>query len=176
MTDVATRPDAELQHYGVKGMKWGVQKAKEYSVRRNAPDASGLTRKAAKAEIKKTRRQTRDDLEDFEDLPGRDRDKQIYAARAGLKKANREYRDQKSDIKARREEMGKNAAKVALAQARHENYRINARADRNTRAEDAIEIGVAIMREMTRPRPQAPPPPPRTTTTATQAGPARPNS
>lgn len=126
-----------LAHFGVKGMKWGV--------RRNRPDASGVTR----TDVKNTRR-----AEDLKRVEARrsfnkkglwEQDKEIHLAREQLYKAHSEYATVKADIKARRSEIGKNAAKQALMQARTKRAIVNYKANQETTSEAWARSAVDVI-------------------------------
>lgn len=135
-----------LAHYGVKGMKWGKRKtnpdgsaAPGLIRNRNAPDASGVTRKDVRVARNQINRQAQRDLEDWSDSRvGRDRNQDIKAARKELKYANRTYADVRREIKGRKGELGRNATKIALAKAAAERYSVAAKAEQKTTGEQIV--------------------------------------
>lgn len=151
--DVKPPLDAEtLEHFGVKGMHWGVRSAAK-TAWVGKPDAAGVTRQDKRIAVRQVRRETRRTERDFAGKSlGRARDKEIKAARAKLDKANDEYRTSKRAIKSQRETMGKNAAKIALKEAKHKNYRVYSKAHEETTGEmafrAAVEVGLHVSRSI----------------------------
>lgn len=141
-----------LAHYGVKGMKWGKRRtnpdgsdAPGVFRNRNAPDASGITRKQARAETRAINRQTSRNLEDFNDLPGQKRDQAIRTAREGRKMAERKYEDVVREVKGKKGEVGRNATKIALAKARAERYESITKSETLTQGEATVKALMDVL-------------------------------
>lgn len=132
-----------LEHHGVKGMRWGVRNAVSKVVV-GKPDASGVTRRDKREAARATNKTTRRAIEDFHDQKRRVRDADIKAARENLKKANREYSDTKSALKAQRTAVGKNATKIALKEARAKNYQVSYKAHQDTTGEAAVKAAIQV--------------------------------
>lgn len=153
-----------LAHYGVKGMKWGVRKksgsggstlplsvrmnpgarigmkvGQAYVKRQTTPDSSGVTRRQAKQQIREQNKKLNRDLEDFE--RSGNRSDLIRSARANKVAANRKYEDIRDEIKAKKGsgEIGANAAKVIINQARNERYSVIEKAASKTTGEQFME-------------------------------------
>jgi len=151
--ELVRRPEpGSLEHYGVKGMKWGVQRrdgggsggsgggiAKRINDYRHAPDASGVSRSQARSSKKRQNVETRRRLEDFESAPNRSN--LIRAARNDRRSAQRTYEDIKREIKSDKSTgaLGRNAARVALNRAKNERYENAYKADSKTMGEQFIE-------------------------------------
>lgn len=134
-----------LAHYGVKGMKWGKRSNPDGSAapgvfrNRNAADASGVTRKDVKVARNQINREGSRKHEDWNDATvGKDRNQQIKAARKELKYANRTYNDAVREIKGKKGEIGRNAAKIAIMKAHAERYEVAAKAAEKTTGEQVV--------------------------------------
>lgn len=125
-----------LEHYGVKGMKWGQQKIHSF---RNDPDSSGVSRKEARREIKIQNRQTGRNLRAFEGSDNRSA--AIRKARADTDSATRKYQDLKADLKDQksRGSIGRNKARIILNQAKNERYENTYKSEQRTAGEQFIE-------------------------------------
>lgn len=137
-----------LEHFGVKGMKWGQRKAEGGggggiggAIRnyRHAPDSSGVSRSQARRQVKLQNRQTNRTIEDFEQSPNRS--SMIRSARNNRVAAKRRYEDVKSEIKDQKSTgaLGRNAARVVLNRARNERYENAYKANAKTMGEQFVE-------------------------------------
>lgn len=136
-----------LEHYGVKGMKWGVrQKIDTYN---NAKDASGVSRKDARVAKRSVSRKLSRDLEDFERTNDRDRDNEIIKSRRGMIDADRKYSDIKRDLKGRKGELGKNAVRVELAKARAERTAVAFKSEQFTSGEKVVNSLLNVVDDIT---------------------------
>lgn len=125
-----------LAHYGIRGMKWGVRKVKEY---RNTPDSSGVSRKQARQQIKRQNLETRRHIEDFERASNRS--DLIRTSRRNRVAMQRYYEDVKADVRNKRGsgELGRNAARVVMNKARNERYTNIHKAESRTAGEQFVE-------------------------------------
>lgn len=155
MGELVRRPEVgSLEHYGVKGMKWGQHNkssgdsggsgggggvGKVIKNYRHAPDSSGVSRSQARREIKKLNRETSRNLQDFQSSANRSN--LIRAARNNQVAAHRKYQDIKSDLKDQKSTgaIGKNAARIALARARNERYQNSFKSSQKTAGEQFME-------------------------------------
>jgi hypothetical protein len=170
--------NALLEHYGIKGMKWGVRRdrsgpaplpgarssmkvgnkvgQKIYNYK-NAPDRSGVSRKQARRTVKNQNRSLQRELEDFNALPPRKRDQAILDARRKLTASNRSYEDVKRSLKDQKSNstIGKNAARAALNKAKNARSSTALKASEMTEREKFVkslqDIGRQILQDYNRP-------------------------
>lgn len=153
--DKPSLDDFILEHYGVKGMKWGVKKAfspsqgvgakagikvgQKINAFRNDPDSSGVSRRQARQAIRAHDRKTTRELQDFERASNRS--DIIRTARRNRVDTQRRYEDFKTDLKNQKSTgaIGKNQARVLLAQAKNERYANIRKAESRTAGEQFIE-------------------------------------
>lgn len=130
--------DVYLEHFGVKGMKWGHVKSKVSSYR-NDPDTSGVSRKQARQQIKSQNRNLSRNLQDFE--AASNRSTIIRTARQNRQGTQRRYEDFKTDLKNQKSAgaIGKNQARVLLNQAKNERYANVYKSEQKTAGEQFLE-------------------------------------
>ncbi len=150
--------DVYLEHYGVKGMKWGVKNAakalsptqgvgakagvkigQKINAFRNDPDASGVSRRQARQAIKTSNRNTSRNLQDFERASNRS--EIIRTARKNRVDTQRKYEDFKSGLKNQKSTgaIGKNQARVLLNEAKNERYANVYKSEQKTAGEQFLE-------------------------------------
>lgn len=135
-----------LEHYGVKGMRWGKRNTNPDGSKgpglirnRNAPDASGVTRKDVRVAVNTLNRDAQRKLEDWSDTRvGKDRTADIKSARKQMKMVNRTYSDAVREIKGKKGEVGRNATKIAMAKASAERYATASIASQKTTGEAIV--------------------------------------
>lgn len=137
----ADKPPLEatyLEHFGVKGMKWGHVKSK-IDAHRNTPDASGVSRSQARQQIKTQNRNLSRNLQDFERASNRSTI--IRTARGNKLGTQRRYEDFKSDVKAQKAAgtLGKNQARVLMNQVKNERYANVYKSEQKTAGEQFLE-------------------------------------
>jgi len=142
-----------LEHHGVKGMRWGVRKASSavtgaksagHRVFVGRPDKSGVTRQDKRKALRAENRVRNQAIKEFHSQKWRTQDRDIKTARKNLTQATKEYKIAKKEIKSQREEMGKNAAKIALKKAGTQRYLTAYKANQDTTGELAFQAAVHV--------------------------------
>ncbi len=135
VTGGRSKPKSPVPVIARPGFAIGSKAGKAYNKYRNEKDVSGVSRREARAAIKKENRETQRRIEDFQSSSNRS--DQIRTARNNERAAIRKYEDVRAAVKEGKGagQLGKNAARVALNKAANERYENLTKAESRTTGE-----------------------------------------